>query len=276
MRYLPVENLSSFQRSDQRNAFRIRAEQTILQFLSPSDSPACIRLALLDAGSYDVATKTGGANGSIILSPGALDPTLQPVVDKLRQAKEAIDAGDQEGAGPISWADLIYLAGKVTTQTQWNDLKISRAKIRSGGETIVSQFGNPWPVVLGRQDSPGRGPNSVPPPDAPVEEIQTYLLGLGSKPGGGPFAPKPPFWEKPGFLIWTAAHPDPAAEEERFAAFSSQYAGIKKDYDVSRKTVTRTNYEMDFIDVYNKLYSLGATFNPNAYLHPQAVLDAKI
>ncbi len=31
MRYIPVENLGSFQKADQRNEFRTRAEQTIMQ-----------------------------------------------------------------------------------------------------------------------------------------------------------------------------------------------------------------------------------------------------
>ena len=46
---------------------------------------------------------------------------------------------------------------------------------------------------------------------------------------------------QPGFVIWTAAALDPAAEEARFAAASPVYADIKKEYDVSRKSVTRTS-----------------------------------
>ena len=37
------------------------------QFLSPSDAPACVRLALQDAGTYDRTTKSGGATGAAIL-----------------------------------------------------------------------------------------------------------------------------------------------------------------------------------------------------------------
>ena len=49
---------------------------------------------------------------------------MKPVVEKLRKAKAAIDEGDKAGAGPISWADLIYLAGKATTQAGWNAGKV--------------------------------------------------------------------------------------------------------------------------------------------------------
>jgi L-ascorbate peroxidase len=72
---------------------------------------------------------------------------------------------------------------------------------------------------------------------------QQYFLQLGAKPGagGGPFSAKPPFWERPHFVLWTAAALDPAAEEERLlAAAPDAYKGAKGTYDRSRRTVTRT------------------------------------
>lgn len=108
----------------------------------------------------------------------------------------------------------------------------------------MSQFGNPWPVNLGRIDSDALGPNKVPTASSSVEEITAYLKALGAKPSSGPFAPKAAFWEKPGFLIWTAAATNPEEEEARFAAANPEYAAIKKNYDTSRRTVTRTNVSM--------------------------------
>lgn len=52
------------------------------------------------------------------------------------------------------------------------------------------------------------------------------------------------------------------AAEERLAAESEVYAAFKLDYDRSRYTVTRTNYEVDFINSFTKLATLGAKFNP--------------
>lgn len=49
---------------------------------------------------------------------------MKPTVEKLKKAKAAIDAGDVSGAGPISWADLIYLSGKVTTQIAFREAKV--------------------------------------------------------------------------------------------------------------------------------------------------------
>ena len=56
---------------------------------------------------------------------------LKPVVEKLKQAKAVIDEyGAKTGAGPISWADLLVLAGKVTTVKEWAEIKV-RAPARA-------------------------------------------------------------------------------------------------------------------------------------------------
>lgn len=268
VKYLPVDKLGSFQKADQRKEFVDRAEKAILEVLTASDAPACVRLALLDAGSYDLATKIGGVSGAVASQP---PDDVRPVVEKLRQVKQTIDEGDTNGAGPISWADLIYLAGKATTQASWREAKRSK-----GSERAAAQGGNPWPVTIGRVDAEGSGESKVPSRDASVEDITQYLKALASKGESGPFAPKPPFWEKPGFLIWTAGAVDPAAEEERFAKSSPVYADIKRGYDMSRDTISRTDYEVDFAAVYNKLTGLGATIDPKAYLYPQPVLNPKL
>ena len=42
-------------------------------------------------------------------------------------------------------------------------------------------------------------------------------------------------------MIWTAAADDPEAEEQRFvAAKPDVYSGYKREFDTSRRTVTRT------------------------------------
>ena len=65
---------------------------------------------------------------------------------------------------------------------------------------------------------------------------------LGAKPSDGPalLTPKPPFWERPTFVLYTAAAPSPSDEEARFAETSKEFAGLKRKYDISRNTVTRT------------------------------------
>ena len=73
-------------------------------------------------------------------------------------------------------------------------------------------------------------------------QLQTFLSTLGTAAGssGGLFAPKPLFWERPAFVIWTAAQPEPAKAEQTWADANNAYKGLKLKYDRSRDTVTRT------------------------------------
>ena len=75
-----------------------------------------------------------------------------------------------------------------------------------------------------------------------VASIQDFLYQLGNKtPEGGLsafFSGKPPFYERPGFVVWTYAQPDPAKAEAKLGA-DSRFAGYKSQYDRSRETLTR-------------------------------------
>ncbi len=55
------------------------------------------------------------------------------------------------------------------------------------------------------------------------------MLKLGTteaqRKSAGPFSPKPPFNERPTFVLWPATRPDPAAEEARFVAAGEPYVG---------------------------------------------------
>lgn len=68
--------------------------------------------------------------------------------------------------------------------------------------------------------------------------------GTGAKPEqqkGGLFAPKAPFFERPMFVLWTAAQPDPAAAEAKLvAADPAAFKEWKDKYDQSRRSLTRT------------------------------------
>lgn len=59
---------------------------------------------------------------------------------------------------------------------------------------------------IGRVDSAEYAGAAIPALDADVETIRAWLTQLGAKPGAGsgPFTPKPPFWEQPGFVLWCA------------------------------------------------------------------------
>ncbi|CAL8460517.1 g46 [Coccomyxa elongata] len=271
-------NLTTFQKSAQKEAFRVRAEGELKKVLTAEDAPATLRLALHDAATFDINTGTGGLNGSIVLSEELNrkeNESLKPIVQKLQSAKDAIDAGNaKRGMEPITWADLIVLGAKVAALKQWFAAKKARLGPGADIDTISSAFGADWPVVLGRVDSTtpdtaGRVPD---PATASVQEVRAFLRTLGTKEGagGGPFAPKPLLWERPAFVLWCAAQDDPQKAEQDFAAADPQFAELKQKYDRSRKTVTRTDYEVDFIDFFTRLTGprVGAKFNPVAYLTP--------
>lgn len=44
-----------------------RSQAELRKVLTAADAPACMRLLLHDAGTYDIATKTGGTDGSVVL-----------------------------------------------------------------------------------------------------------------------------------------------------------------------------------------------------------------
>jgi hypothetical protein len=48
-----------------------------MQFLGPSDAPGVLRLAMLDAGTYDAGTKKGGVSAAVILRQVKQNYTLQ-------------------------------------------------------------------------------------------------------------------------------------------------------------------------------------------------------
>lgn len=272
------ENLSVFQRNAQREAFVRRVTGTLRELLSEADASACLALLIHEAATYDVATKKGGLDGSIFLCPEeadrAMNSELKGVIAKLRDCKTAIDAHpDAARTGPISYADLMVAAVQVSTRKAWRAVKLARASDEVGGKVIADNYGTPWPLTFGRVDN---GSCDTPTPafpkaDAPVPEIVAFFKNLNNKDPNSttPFAPKAPFWERPMFVLWTAAAADPAAEEARFAAAAPIFADLKSKYDYSKRTLTRTEYEVDFIEYVEKLGKVGAVFESNKYLYDE-------
>ena len=80
---------------------------------------------------------------------------------------------------------------------------------------------------------------SQPPPIHTHHGAQGFFNKLGNESKGGFGAGKAPFWERPTFILWSAAQPDPEAAETALAA-DEDFQNWKKKYDRSRRTVTRT------------------------------------
>jgi len=268
------EKLSAGQAKAQRQEVQDRTERILATTLTAADAPAAMRLVFNDAGTYDYATRTGGLDGSIVMDEELKRPenaSLKPLVEKLKEVKKTVD--EQNAASnqaPISWSDLLVLTARLAVSKEWRVQKRKRTASDQDAALLQTAFGADWPVRLGRVDSntPGE-PNRIPQADASVEDIRSFLLQLGAKPEGG-FGYKPPFYERPGFLMYTAAQPDPTKAEE-YLATEPEFAVWKDNYDKSRKTLTRTNYEVDFITYFTRLTSLGAKFDTLAYLRPVVV-----
>ncbi|KAK9812426.1 hypothetical protein WJX73_009908 [Symbiochloris irregularis] len=277
---IAVENLSTFQKKDQLAAALQRAEAALRAGLTKEDANVALRAVLLDAGTYDISSNTGGVNGSIVLDQELGRPEnkdIKSYIGKLKAIKQKIDQNSKAaGQGEYSWADVLVLAAKVTAQKLWASVKIKQSGLQGDEAGVISSvYGADFPVKLGRVDATKPDPSGrVPKPDARVQDIQKFLSALNNPNKEAPsglfaiFQAKPLFWERPAFLLWTAAQKDPEKEEQRWVAADPQYKDIKKDYDSSRKSVTRTNYEVDFVTFFTNLANTGANFNPSAYLKP--------
>jgi len=279
-----VASLGTFSKNAQRSEFLARCTKVLRETLTAEDAAACMTLLVNEAGTYDAATKTGGVDGSIVLSSEEAgrpeNAALKGLVARLAKAKEAIDAQAAPGQAPISWADLIVLAAKVAVLQGWRAIKIGRAQTESGGKLIADAYGADWPVRLGRVDSAEAGPAGrvINLGAASTEEIKTFFKQLGAKPdaGSGPFTPKPPFWVKPLLALYPTTQGNIEAAEAKLAKDDPQaFASYQADYDRSRKTLTRTEYEVDFINAFTKLSDLGAKFEKDAYLYPEKSLVLK-
>ncbi|OVA10496.1 heme peroxidase [Macleaya cordata] len=110
-------------------------------------APAVLRLAWLDATSYDVNTNTGGVNGSARYNEKVVkDSGLSKATDLCEQVKIACPQ--------ISYADLIQLAGVVAVEV-------------TGGPTID--------FIPGRQDiSPEDREH-----DAPAQDLRSMFYRMG-------------------------------------------------------------------------------------------------
>lgn len=76
------------------------------------------------SGGKSHSTVTPAAATHRSASESAAASSLSDIIAKVKAAKKAIDEGDTNGAGPISWADTVYLAGKVAMQKQWDEIKV--------------------------------------------------------------------------------------------------------------------------------------------------------
>ena len=141
-RTIPAKNLSAAQKKDLLADLQRRATKEIRKVLDVNDAPAAMRLLLHDAATYDAVTKTGGVNGSIVMSEELQRPEnkdLKDIVAKLSKARDAINASNNPEQEPLSWADTIVLAVKATQEASW--VKILRERNPTNADYLANNFG---------------------------------------------------------------------------------------------------------------------------------------
>lgn len=65
---MSVDQLNTFQKADIIADVQRRALKALKQELTAADASSALRLVLHDAATYNVATGTGGVDGSIVTS----------------------------------------------------------------------------------------------------------------------------------------------------------------------------------------------------------------
>lgn len=250
----------------QRGAYLSKVQLALKETVAENTAliPELLRLALNDAATYDKATKTGGANGSIRFSEELGRPEnkgLDKAVQLLEKVKGLLDASEDK-SGPIGWADLIQLAGRAAAKASFLEAAVRKAGgDRKKGRTIVDAFGSSsqWGFFdkqFGRKDAteadpPGRVLDWA---KASNAEIKEKFAAYGLKPRQ--VVALSPFFG-----------PDQDAVERKLAE-DPEFAPFVQKYQRSRETISQTNYEVDLITTFTKLAQLGAPISYETYTYP--------
>lgn len=254
----------------QRSEFQSKIKDTLFASLkaNPDIVPSLLTLALNDAITYDKATKTGGPNGSIRLSPEISRPEnsgLTAALKILEEAKKEIDL-DSKG-GPISYADLIQFGAQSALKRTFLNSAIKKCGgNEEKGGLLYTAYGSSgqWGLfdrTFGRTDSQEPDPEGrVPQWDkASVQDMKDKFSAVG-------FGPRQ-------LAVMSAfLGPDQLATESLLASDPEVRPWVDK-YQRSRETVSETDYEVDLITTLTKLSSLGQQINYEAYSYPVQKVD---
>ncbi|MCO5607994.1 hypothetical protein L7F22_062197 [Adiantum nelumboides] len=180
----------------QRSKLLGRIQERLRVFVMENQNliPSLLQLALNDAATYDKASKSGGPNGSIYLSAElnrAENKGLAGTVQLLELLKKEIDSSSQ--GGPITWADLIQIAGQSAVKRTFLNAAIKKCGGNvEKGQSLYLAYGSTgqW----GQFDKQlGRSQATEPDPEgrvlfwdqAPVPDMKAKFFQLGFKPRQG-------------------------------------------------------------------------------------------
>ncbi|PON70041.1 Ascorbate peroxidase [Trema orientale] len=254
----------------QRSEFLSNIKGTLFTALkgNPDIIPSILTLALNDAITYDKATKSGGANGSIRFSSEISRPEnkgLAAALSLLEEAKKEIDSYSK--GGPISFADLIQFAAQSATKSTFLASAIRKCGgNEEKGNLLYSAYGSSgqWGLFdkqFGRTDAEEPDPEERVPlwEKATVQEMKDKFSAIGLGP-------------RQLAVLSAFLGPDQTATEALLATDPQVKPWVEK-YQRSRETVSQTDYEVDLITTLTKLSSFGQQFNYEAYTYPVPKVD---
>ncbi|KAJ4958304.1 hypothetical protein NE237_025415 [Protea cynaroides] len=254
----------------QRSEFLSSIKDTLYKSIkgNPELTPSILTLALNDAVTYDKATKTGGANGSIRFSSEISRPEnkgLSAALKLIEEAKDEIDSFSK--GGPISFADLIQYAAESALKSTFLASAIRKCGgNEEKGALLYTAYGSngQWGLFdrqFGRTDANDPDPDGrIPQWDkASVQEMKDKFSAIG-------FGPRQ-------LAVMSAfLGPDQIAVESLLATDPDVFPWVQK-YQRSRETVSETDYEVDLITTLTKLSCLGQQINYEAYTYPVPKVD---
>ncbi|XP_078442869.1 ascorbate peroxidase 4 [Wolffia australiana] len=254
------------QRSDLQSFIKDTLAKAVKEH--PELVPSILTLALADAFTYDKATKTGGANGSIRLSEEISRPENSGLLDALNlleEAKKEIDAFSK--GGPISYADLIQLGAQSAVKKTFLDSAIRKCGgNEEKGRTLYRAYGSSgqWGLFdrqFGRTDAQEPDPEGrIPQWDkSSVQELKDKFTSIGLGP-------------RQLAVMSAFVGPDQTATEAQLATDPEVRPWVEK-YQRSRETVSQTDYEVDLITALTKISTLGQKINYEAYSYPVQKVD---
>ncbi|XP_074568187.1 thylakoid lumenal 29 kDa protein, chloroplastic isoform X2 [Curcuma longa] len=249
----------------QRSEFQSSVKDTLSKAIKEHSDliPSILILALNDAMTYDKATKSGGPNGSIRLSPEIGRPEnsgLSASLNLLVEAKKEIDSYSK--GGPISFADLIQYAAQSAIKKTFIDSAIKKCGGKEDkGIFLYSVYGSSgqWGLFdrqFGRKDADAPDPEGRIPQwnKASVQEMKEKFITIG-------FGPRQ-------LAVMSAfLGPDQLATESLLSTDPDVRPWVEK-YQRSRETVSQTDYEVDLITTLTKLSTLGQQIDYEAYTYP--------
>ncbi|KAG6524265.1 thylakoid lumenal 29 kDa protein, chloroplastic-like isoform X1 [Zingiber officinale] len=254
----------------QRSEFQSSIKDTLSKAIKEHSDliPSILILALNDAMTYDKATKSGGPNGSIRLSPEIGRPEnsgLSASLDLLVDAKKEIDSYSK--GGPISFADLIQYAAQSALKKTFIDSAIKKCGGKEDkGIFLYSVYGSngQWGLFdrqFGRKDAEAPDPEGRIPQwnKASVQEMKEKFIAIG-------FGPRQ-------LAVMSAfLGPDQLATESFLSTDPDVRPWVEK-YQRSRETVSQTDYEVDLITTLTKLSTLGQQIDYEAYTYPPKKIE---